>query len=86
MILYDFFADSEATSEDWRSLSLHHKINPEADSGKEHSQKDPSRILQSELKSLYVGLTRAREHVWVWDTSDKGKPFEVSLWFSLLYG
>lgn len=34
-------------------------------------------ILQSELKCLYVGLTRAREHVWFWDSTDKGDAFEV---------
>lgn len=34
-------------------------------------------IIQSELKCLYVGLTRAREHVWFWDSTDQGVAFEV---------
>lgn len=36
-------------------------------------------ILQSELKSLYVGLTRARERVWVWEESGNGYIIEVTV-------
>lgn len=36
-------------------------------------------ILQSELKSLYVGLTRARERVWIWEESSNGCIMEVTL-------
>lgn len=34
-------------------------------------------VLRTELKCLYVGLTRARMQVWIWDTSDKGDAFKV---------
>lgn len=34
-------------------------------------------ILQSELKCLYVGLTRARERVWIWEESSEGHVMEV---------
>lgn len=34
-------------------------------------------ILQSELKSFYVGLTRARERVWIWEETYNGHAMEV---------
>lgn len=40
-------------------------------------------ILRSELKSLYVGLTRARERVWIWEESGEGRAMEVMTWFGL---
>ncbi|KAG8963306.1 hypothetical protein FRC00_006949 [Tulasnella sp. 408] len=33
-------------------------------------------ILQTELKCLYVGMTRARERVWFWDSGSKGDAFQ----------
>lgn len=36
-------------------------------------------ILQSELKKLYVGLTRARERVWIWEESSNGRIMEVTV-------
>jgi ATP-dependent exoDNAse (exonuclease V) beta subunit len=31
----------------------------------------------SELKFLYVGVTRARNRLWVWDYSDRADPMRV---------
>ncbi|KAG8942983.1 hypothetical protein FRC04_003269 [Tulasnella sp. 424] len=57
VLLYNFFSDSPATATDWRGLLRAQQENKTFDE-RRHS------ILQSELKSLYVGLTRARERVW----------------------
>ncbi|KAG8926505.1 hypothetical protein FRC01_008766 [Tulasnella sp. 417] len=52
VLLYDFFTDSTATATDWRAVLLSQQDGRIFDERK-HS------ILQSELKSFYVGLTRA---------------------------
>lgn len=70
VLLYDFFNDSLATATDWRAI-LHAE-----DRGKPFDEKRHA-ILRTELKALYVGLTRARERVWIWDRSDKGEDLEV---------
>lgn len=70
VLLYDFFTDSAATPTDWRAVLLAQHDGRVFDERK-HS------ILQSELKSFYVGLTRARERVWIWDRSLNGKDMEV---------
>ncbi|KAG8936137.1 hypothetical protein FRC00_009700 [Tulasnella sp. 408] len=73
VLLYDFFADSQASSDDWGALfdacSSNRGVNLEMFE-RRHA------ILQIELKSFYVGLTRARERVWVWDSSDRGYAFQ----------
>lgn len=71
VLLYDFFTDSPATATDWRALR-HAQRNGGSFDERRHS------IIQTELKSLYVGLTRARERVWIWDRSRKGSDFEAS--------
>lgn len=70
VLLYDFFTDSTATATDWRAI-LHSQHEDRIFDERKHS------ILQSELKSFYVGLTRARERVWIWDRSRKGQDMEV---------
>ncbi|KAG9016355.1 hypothetical protein FRB90_003160 [Tulasnella sp. 427] len=77
VLLYDFFTDSTATATDWRAVLLSQHADRVFDERK-HS------ILQSELKSFYVGLTRARERVWIWDRSRKGQDMETLLTTSLL--
>ncbi|KAG8957107.1 hypothetical protein FRC00_004466, partial [Tulasnella sp. 408] len=72
VLLYNFFTDSPATATDWRALFFAQKEGRTFDH-KRHS------ILQSELKSLYVGLTRARERVWVWEESGNGYTLEALL-------
>ncbi|KAG8902421.1 hypothetical protein FRC00_008572 [Tulasnella sp. 408] len=71
VILYDFFADSPATSTDWRAI-LHSQRSGKWLDEQKHS------ILRRELKSLYVGLTRARMRVWIWDRSTNGADFQAS--------
>ncbi|KAG8926503.1 hypothetical protein FRC01_008764 [Tulasnella sp. 417] len=77
VLLYDFFTDSTATATDWRAI-LHSQHEDRMFDERKHS------ILQSELKSFYVGLTRARERVWIWDRSRKGQDMEMLLVTSLL--
>ncbi|KIO30551.1 hypothetical protein M407DRAFT_20439 [Tulasnella calospora MUT 4182] len=72
VLLFNFFTDSPATVTDWRAMFLAQKEGRQFDH-RRHS------ILQSELKSLYVGLTRARERVWVWEESGNGYIIEALL-------
>lgn len=68
--MYNFFEDSLATATDWRAL-LHSQQDGKPFDERRHS------ILQMELKSLYVGLTRAKERVWIWNRSEKGREMQA---------
>ncbi|KDN37507.1 hypothetical protein RSAG8_10106, partial [Rhizoctonia solani AG-8 WAC10335] len=74
VLLYNFFEDSVASATTWR-IVLHG-----LDSSRHRSlpQFDPIRhaIICSELKNLYVGLTRARSHCWIWDISERAEPMK----------
>ncbi|KAG8939076.1 hypothetical protein FRC04_007029 [Tulasnella sp. 424] len=72
VLLFNFFTDSPATATDWRAMFLARSEGRVFDD-RRHS------ILQSELKSLYVGLTRARERVWIWEESSNGCIMEALL-------
>ncbi|KAG8894024.1 hypothetical protein FRB99_001568, partial [Tulasnella sp. 403] len=71
VILYNFFADSIATATDWEAIR---RALADPSTGTYHRPFDRHRYatLQNELKALYVGLTRSRQHVWIWDSSDDG--------------
>ncbi|KAG8897189.1 hypothetical protein FRB99_008378 [Tulasnella sp. 403] len=69
VLLYDFFADSPASPRSWRAL-CQAAFDGNFDE-KRHA------VLQSELKCLYVGLTRARYRVWLWDRTDVGIDMEA---------
>ncbi|KAG8875202.1 hypothetical protein FRB97_005339 [Tulasnella sp. 331] len=80
VVLYNFFADSMASPSNWRALSsVTRDASTSSSSSAGRFQEHQHRILQSELKSLYVAVTRAREHVWVWDESEKGEDFVTFL-------
>lgn len=68
--MYNFFSDSPAAATDWRGLLRAQQEGKTLDK-RRHS------ILQTELKSLYVGLTRARKRVWMWDCSENGRDMEA---------
>ena len=76
MLLLDFFANSAAGEAKWRiilELLNDDTLNvPTFDSTK-HS------IIISELKSLYVACTRARNRLWIWDTSATLGPMKLFL-------
>lgn len=75
VLLYNFFEDSVPSASTWRVI-LH---------GLEKSNLGPvprfdeirHAVICTELKNLYVGLTRARNHCWIWDISDKAEPMKV---------
>ncbi|KAB5592704.1 TPR and ankyrin repeat-containing protein 1 [Ceratobasidium theobromae] len=75
VLLYNFFEDSVPSASTWRVI-LH---------GLEKSDFGPvprfdeirHAVICTELKNLYVGLTRARNHCWIWDISDKAEPMKV---------
>ncbi|KAG8869862.1 hypothetical protein FRB98_002112, partial [Tulasnella sp. 332] len=81
VLLYDFFADSPASAADWRVVlnaldeSERHGIPAPRFDDARHA------AIQSELKFLYVGLTRARKHIWLWDSSSTGDAMKV-YWLS----
>jgi len=64
-----FFGDSHGGYSEW-SVVL--------DTLRDNYVVDQARyaIICSELKSLYVALTRARNNCWVWDSSESGKPMK----------
>ncbi|KAG8896968.1 hypothetical protein FRB99_008544 [Tulasnella sp. 403] len=68
VLLYDFFADSLASPRSWRALCRAASVGD--------FDKKSHAVLQSELKCLYVGLTRARYCVWLWDHTDIGADME----------
>ncbi|KAG8960069.1 hypothetical protein FRC00_000926 [Tulasnella sp. 408] len=74
VVMYNFFADSPATDTDWRAIHHSQRYGKSFDDQK-HS------ILRRELKSLYVGLTRARERIWIWDESMNGGELEAAACF-----
>ncbi|KAG8877563.1 hypothetical protein FRB98_006659 [Tulasnella sp. 332] len=81
VLMYDFFADSPASAADWRVV-----LNALGESdrrGIPAPRFDEARhaAIQSELKFLYVGLTRARKHIWLWDSSSTGDAMKV-YWLS----
>ncbi|KAH7337934.1 hypothetical protein B0J17DRAFT_405653 [Rhizoctonia solani] len=75
VLLYNFFEDSVPSASTWRVI-LH---------GHEGAHLGPvprfdeirHAVICTELKNLYVGLTRARNHCWIWDVSDKAEPMKL---------
>ncbi|KAF8837940.1 hypothetical protein BDN67DRAFT_908328 [Paxillus ammoniavirescens] len=87
VLLYNFFEDSAVDLSRWRVLLNH--TEGEAD-GRDLSkvyapsfERDEGRFagVCSELKLLYVGITRARKNMWIVDKSDKSEPMRV-IWTS----
>ncbi|KAG8877562.1 hypothetical protein FRB98_006658 [Tulasnella sp. 332] len=81
VLLYDFFADSPASAADWRVVL--NALDESERRGIPAPRFDEARhaSIQSELKFLYVGLTRARKHIWLWDSSSTGDAMKV-YWLS----
>ncbi|KAG8732236.1 hypothetical protein FRC11_014976 [Ceratobasidium sp. 423] len=75
VLLYNFFEDSVPSASTWRVI-LH---------GLEGARLGPvprfdeirHAVICTELKNLYVGLTRARNHCWIWDVSEKAEPMKL---------
>ncbi|KAG8815978.1 hypothetical protein FRC17_000507, partial [Serendipita sp. 399] len=76
VLLYNFFQDSVVKSE-WRVLL--NAIEEKKRIGLSCPTFDPLRHqgVCSELKFLYVGLTRARNQLWIWDSSPEAEPMKL---------
>ncbi|KAH7325422.1 hypothetical protein B0J17DRAFT_681298 [Rhizoctonia solani] len=57
VLIYNFFSQSPAPVTAWEYLT-----------GTTRSNQSPPPVLCSELKSLYVAVTRARRRCWIWDS------------------
>ncbi|KAF8598545.1 hypothetical protein BDV93DRAFT_561252 [Ceratobasidium sp. AG-I] len=72
IVVYNFFAESEAPTSAWRLVL---GLTPRDESGRIRYDKSDlapsiSPVLCSELKQLYVAVTRARHRCWLWDSGD----------------
>ncbi|KAJ7356587.1 hypothetical protein DFH08DRAFT_1075732 [Mycena albidolilacea] len=77
VLLYNFFEDSGATEKQWRvvlNLVANGPPAPALDNMRHAT-------VCTELKFLYVAITRARNNIWIADCSSKGEPMRV-LWTS----
>ncbi|CAA7264670.1 unnamed protein product [Cyclocybe aegerita] len=74
VLLYKFFEDSTVDFSQWRVvLSLLEKINETGVSAPKFDDVRHAGVC-SELKFLYVAITRARKNLWIVDCSVKGEP------------
>ncbi|KAF8746782.1 hypothetical protein RHS01_11486 [Rhizoctonia solani] len=72
ILLYNFFAESEAPSTAWsaiRMLSVHYE-DERVRFSRTETDLVVSPVLCSELKQLYVAVTRARHRCWIWDSGE----------------
>ncbi|KAJ7451097.1 hypothetical protein FB451DRAFT_1566339 [Mycena latifolia] len=79
VLLYNFFEDSTVGEAQWRVV-----LNALEDQGNFPAplfDKTRHAGVCVELKFLYVAITRARNNVWIADTSAKGEPMRI-LWTS----
>jgi hypothetical protein len=87
VFLYNFFEDSPIDATRWRVLLNHAEGEVDGqDLAKVHAPsfgRDEGRFagLCSELKLLYVGITRARENLLIFDKSEKSEPMRM-IWTS----
>ncbi|KAG9118849.1 hypothetical protein FRC07_006435, partial [Ceratobasidium sp. 392] len=72
LIIYNFFSESEAPTFSWKSLlALEGEIRDGRIRYDKHTAPpSTSPTLCSELKQLYVAVTRARHRCWLWDSGD----------------
>ncbi|KAF8141982.1 hypothetical protein EV363DRAFT_1291905 [Boletus edulis] len=87
VLLYNFFEDSAVDVSRWRVLLNHMEGEVDGqDLAKVHApsfSRDEGRFAAvcSELKLLYMGITRARKNLWIFDKSDKSEPMRL-IWTS----
>ncbi|KAI9462689.1 hypothetical protein HD554DRAFT_2288449 [Boletus coccyginus] len=87
VLLYNFFEDSAIDISRWRVLLNHAEGEVDGQGLVEvHAPsfgRDEGRFagVCSELKLLYVGITRARKNLWIFDKSDKSEPMRM-IWTS----
>ncbi|EIN13316.1 P-loop containing nucleoside triphosphate hydrolase protein [Punctularia strigosozonata HHB-11173 SS5] len=81
VLLYNFFEDSTVDVSQWR-VTLN-AVDPDARQNAAAPRFDEIKHagICSELKFLYVAVTRARKNLWVVDCSERGEPMRL-LWTS----
>ncbi|KAF8323810.1 hypothetical protein DL93DRAFT_2222704 [Clavulina sp. PMI_390] len=67
VLLYNFFSSSPASTSKWRVV--HSDVR----------DMDKYRTVEGELKRLYVALTRARYHCWIWEQAGSNIPM-IDYW------
>ncbi|KAI6110793.1 hypothetical protein EDD16DRAFT_1710655 [Pisolithus croceorrhizus] len=77
VFLYNFFEDSAAPLSQWRVLLM--AFNIQATTSSLDVSGSPHSVLCTELKNLYVGVTRARKKLYLLDNSQKSEPMR-QLW------
>ncbi|KAL1662505.1 hypothetical protein GGF50DRAFT_58831, partial [Schizophyllum commune] len=81
VILYDFFQDSLVTASQWRMVLNHMSPDYRPRIPAPRFEETLHAGVCSELKFLYVAITRARKNVWIVDTSERAEPMRL-LWTS----
>ncbi|KAH7101458.1 hypothetical protein BKA62DRAFT_176919 [Auriculariales sp. MPI-PUGE-AT-0066] len=78
VLIFDFFHDSTVSDKQWRVI-LNALPHPVSCDGVPAPAFDTTRHagVCSELKSLYVAITRARKNVWIVDRSQNGEPMRA---------
>ncbi|KAI6106479.1 hypothetical protein EV401DRAFT_513423 [Pisolithus croceorrhizus] len=71
VFLYNFFEHSAATFLQWRNISMAYSNQVTTSSC---GARSPPSVLCSELKNLYVGITRARKRLYIMDNSRESEP------------
>ncbi|CAE6484842.1 unnamed protein product, partial [Rhizoctonia solani] len=75
VLLYNFFEDSVASDTTWRIVL--HGLNSRKYHPLPQFEEVRHAVICSELKNLYVGLTRARNHCWILDVSKRAEPMKI---------
>ncbi|KAI6044090.1 hypothetical protein EDC04DRAFT_459876 [Pisolithus marmoratus] len=77
VFLYNFFEDSAALLSQWRAVLMPHNSHETAPPHDVSASPHP--VLCAELKTLYVGITRARKKLYFLDHSQRSEPMRA-LW------
>ncbi|KAG8752687.1 hypothetical protein FRC12_011837, partial [Ceratobasidium sp. 428] len=75
VLLYNFFEDSTPTASTWRVIL--HGLQGVNTGPVPRFDEIRHAVICTELKNLYVGLTRARNHCWIWDVSEQAEPMKT---------
>ncbi|KAG1800254.1 P-loop containing nucleoside triphosphate hydrolase protein [Suillus plorans] len=75
VLLYNFFEDSVVDLSRWRIVL--DVVDSQGHTSKFDRDKARYAGVCSELKFLYVGITRARKNMWIVDKSDKSDPMRI---------
>ncbi|KAG2034294.1 hypothetical protein BDR03DRAFT_1093813 [Suillus americanus] len=75
VLLYNFFGDSAVDASRWRVVL--NGVQDQRYAPDFYRDETRYAAICSELKHLYVGITRARKNVWIFDTSNKSDAMRI---------